>query len=78
MSKPKTKLAIGRAVAFRVADIVNVDPMQFFQSANPDLTLQGKIVGFFDSGSSRRAYAMLSVKGLPEYLIVPTSRLRKI
>jgi len=65
----------GDRVHFRVSDIFLPQPEDLFKAPSAEEELEGTIVGFSDSGSKGRAFAVIDVIRT-QNVIVPTAKLQ--
>ena len=60
---------------FRVSDVFLPGPEELFVVPSPQEELEGTVVGFSDSGSEPRAFAVVDVVR-SQNVVVPTAKLR--
>jgi hypothetical protein len=64
-----------RLVHFRVGDVYMPDPQAVLCELYGDDLLQGRVLDYSDSGARREAFAVVSVEGVKQPVIVPVDRI---
>ena len=64
---------IGDRVSFRIADVFLPEPAEVLANLTPDVEANGVVVEFSDSGSSRRAYALVRISASQSVLLPVTA-----
>ena len=67
----------GDRVHFRISDVFLPPPEDLFNAASAEEEVEGTIIGFSDSGSKTRAFAVVDVVR-SHNVVVPTANLRII
>ena len=64
-----------RLVNFRIRDVYIPDPREILVALYANDILQGKVLDLTDSGTAKRAYAVVEVDGVDRHVIVPMERI---
>jgi hypothetical protein len=64
-----------RLVNFRIRDVYIPDPREVLVELYANDILQGKVLDLTDSGSAKRAFAVVEVDGVAHHVIVPMERI---
>jgi hypothetical protein len=63
-----------RLVRFRARDIYISDPQEVLNELYGNNILQGKVVDLTDSGAQGKAFVVVEVEGMKNFLIVPIEK----
>lgn len=68
----KIEMEENTLVLFKVLDVFHPAPDELLRTIRADLVIQGRIIGFSDSGPHKNYFAIIKVAGLADPLIVRT------
>lgn len=60
-----------RWVHFRMSSVYHPDPRDLAMHLHENDLLQGRVIGFSDSGTKQRAYAIVELEGLDDPVFLP-------
>jgi hypothetical protein len=66
---------VGDRVSFRISDVFLPEPQEVLAALTPELEANGTLMGFSDSGSSPRAYALVRITD-HQSVLLPVAALR--
>ena len=64
-----------RLVNFKICDVYIPDPREILVELYANDILQGRVLDLTDSGTDKRAFAVVEVEGIGRHVIVPMERI---